>query len=290
MISLPSSVERLPQGLVREEERFVPRIVMTPQLQCVVSDVLNQWRHRDKFKGMEKYGIRPLDRLLFYGPPGNGKTMACYWIARELKVPMFRVVCNNLIGSCLGETTKAVSAVTEWLNTQREPAVCLWDEVEAIFIDRTRSNGQCDREIGTALTMFLQQLDRWKAPTLNVMATNLIEHLDAALISRIEMRIEFVGPTAEQSSAMLEYWAELLHDHGGPEWKTDIAESIAKLSERFIPKPVQIVTAQQPASLPTQEEPLRNFDNLSEPISSVTEHTTHIIDGTPPVGRATTNE
>ena len=69
------------------------------------------------------------------------------------------------------------------------------------------------------------------------------------------------------------------------------AESIAKLTERFIPKPAQVVTAQQqPPALPPLEETLRNFENLSEPISSVTEHTTHIIDGTPPVGRAKTNE
>ena len=69
------------------------------------------------------------------------------------------------------------------------------------------------------------------------------------------------------------------------------AESMSKLSERFIPKPqlVQIVTAQQPALEP-QEEPVRSFENLSEPISSVTEHTTHIIEGAPSVGRAKTNE
>jgi hypothetical protein len=69
------------------------------------------------------------------------------------------------------------------------------------------------------------------------------------------------------------------------------AESMSKLTERFIPKPqlVQVVTAQQPALEP-QDEPLRNFENLSEPISSVTEHTTHIIDGAPSVGRAKTNE
>ena len=68
------------------------------------------------------------------------------------------------------------------------------------------------------------------------------------------------------------------------------AESMAKLTERFIPKPqpAQIVTAPQ-SPLPREEEPVRNFENLSEPISSVTDHTTHIIDGPPPA-RAKTNE
>ena len=69
------------------------------------------------------------------------------------------------------------------------------------------------------------------------------------------------------------------------------AESMSKLTERFIPKPqlVQIVTAQQTGVEP-QEETIRIFDNLSEPISSVTEHTTHIIEGAPSVGRVKTSE
>ncbi|HEV8486918.1 MAG TPA: zinc ribbon domain-containing protein [Blastocatellia bacterium] len=69
------------------------------------------------------------------------------------------------------------------------------------------------------------------------------------------------------------------------------AESMSRLTERFIPQPQQVpvVTAQQPA-LEAQQEPVRSFENLSEPISSVTEHTTHIIDGAPSVGRAKTNE
>jgi hypothetical protein len=69
------------------------------------------------------------------------------------------------------------------------------------------------------------------------------------------------------------------------------AESMAKLSERFIPRPqpVQVVTAPQPSVTREEEEPVRNFENLSQPISSVTEHTTNIIDGPPPA-RVKTNE
>ena len=227
MKSLPSKqTPTLPQGLTLEDDqRFAVRMVMTPELQTVMREVIHQWRHRDRFQPLEHYGIRPLDRLLFYGPPGNGKTMSCYWIARELKVPMYRVLCSQLRGSHLGETTRNVAGVVDFLGGLREPAVCLWDEVESIFVDRRVGSGECDREIAAALTVFMQAIDRWKAPTLLVMATNLVDNLDFALISRVEMRLEFGPPTPQQSAELLAYWAELLHEHGADEWAPAIADS-----------------------------------------------------------------
>ncbi|HWA99355.1 MAG TPA: ATP-binding protein [Pirellulales bacterium] len=210
---------QLPQGVTLDERPpFVPTMVMTPQLMSVVRDVVAQWQHRDKFAGLVQYGIRPLDRLLFYGPPGNGKTLACYWIAKQLGIPMYRVLCNQLRGSYLGETTRAVAAVMDHLNAVSDPAICLWDEIESIFVDRSVSSSSCDREIASALTLFLQGLDRWRAPVLVVMATNLVGQLDAALLSRIEMRLEFVGPDANQAEQLLNYWCELLAKFGADEW------------------------------------------------------------------------
>jgi ATP-dependent 26S proteasome regulatory subunit len=112
----------------------------------------------------------------------------------------------------------------DFLNALTRPALCLWDEVEAIFINRKRAGGECDREVAAALTIFMQALDRWKAPILLVMATNLPEQLDEALMSRVEMRVEFLGPNEEQCGQCIQYWSELLHDHGSAEWGPLILE------------------------------------------------------------------
>ena len=226
MKTLPNDKSILPIGLTVEDPPFVPRMVMTSELKTIVDEVVTQWSHLDAFDGLRKYGIRPLDRLLLCGPPGNGKTMACHWIARELQVPMYRVLCNQLHGQCLGQTTKAVAELVEYLNSRTEPALCLFDEVDAIFVNRKSSVGECDRELASALTVFMQELDRWKAPTLIVMATNLIEQLDFALLSRVEMQIEFLGPTADQAEQLIAYWAELLCDNGGDEWGPKMIEQV----------------------------------------------------------------
>jgi ATP-dependent 26S proteasome regulatory subunit len=225
MRTLPDKDSNLPTGLVLDERPpFVPRMVMTPQLLAVIKNVVLQWRHRDQFQALAKYGIRPLDRLLFYGPPGNGKTMACYWIAKELQIPMYRVICNQIRDSHLGGMTRNIAAIADFLNSHPQPAICLWDEVESIFIDRAANAGQCDREVSSALTVFLQALDRWQAPTLMVMATNLYAQLDPALLSRVEMKLQFDGPTGEQCEQLLEYWAELLCKQGSDEWAPVLRE------------------------------------------------------------------
>jgi ATP-dependent 26S proteasome regulatory subunit len=218
---------KLPPGITLEKPPFVPRLVMTDRLQTVVREVLHQWRNRQRFAGLRKYGIRPLDHLLFHGPPGNGKTMACYWIARELDIPIYRVLCNQLLGSYLGQTTNAVSDVLSYLNALPAPALCLWDEVESIFVDRARASGGGGQELSTATTMYLQALDRWQAPVLNVMATNLPNRVDPALRSRVELTLEFPGPNPEQCREMLNYWAELLDAHGGSAWGPKLAERVA---------------------------------------------------------------
>jgi ATP-dependent 26S proteasome regulatory subunit len=210
---------KLPPGLVLEKSpAFVPRMVMTPELHTVVREVILQWQHRKQFAGLLKFGIRPLDRLLFYGPPGNGKTMACQWMCQQLGVPLYRVQCERLVGAYLGETAKALARVTEHLSALTAPALCLFDEVESIFVDRAAADGQCDRERGSALTVFMQALDRWQAPTLIVMCTNLIQQVDRALLSRVEMKLEFQGPTPEQAREVVEYWCELLCEHGADDW------------------------------------------------------------------------
>jgi SpoVK/Ycf46/Vps4 family AAA+-type ATPase len=227
MTSLPEAKKpQLPNGVVLDKPTFVPRMVMTDELKVVAKDVINQWKNRDMFAGLIKYGIRPLDRLLFHGPPGNGKTMACFWIAQQLQIPVYRVLCNQMHLPYLGETENAVASVLDYFNARTEPALCLWDEAEAIFIDRAIAQSGGDRAIASATAIMLQGLDRWRSPVLMVMATNLPAKLDPALLSRVEARLLFPGPTPEQCRQMIEYWSELLHEHGSEEWAPVLADRI----------------------------------------------------------------
>lgn len=70
----------------------------------------------------------------------------------------------------------------------------------------------------SAMTVFWQRLDRWTTPQLFLMATNMIERLDPALVSRIDLRVEFGPPTQQQALDVLAYWREVLHEYGSQQW------------------------------------------------------------------------
>lgn len=219
MKELPTNRDaRLPDGLTLEKPaRNLASLATTQALIDLRRLVLAQWKHADIFSELARYGIRPVDRLLFFGPPGNGKTMASQWLAKEIDVPLYRVRCETLVNAYMGQTAANIGAVMEWLEKQSQ-CVVLLDEVETLFSARTEMGGKIGREFNSAMSVFWQYLDRWESPTLFVLATNLRDRLDPALLSRIDVQMEFGPPTPDQASAVAQYWAEVLHEYGGNEW------------------------------------------------------------------------
>lgn len=219
---------KLPIGLSEEKPAAnLASLTVTESLRGLSNTVLRQWKQLDRFRPVAKYGITPINRLLFFGPPGNGKTVACQWIANNIGVKLYRVRSDQLVKSHLGETTGNVGQLMQWL--ARQPAcVVLFDEVESLFPAREHGTDACTRELSNALTVFWQHLDRWSSPQLFVLATNLIDRLDPALVSRIELQLEFGPPTEEQARLVIRYWAEVFHAHQAEQWS---AELLARLDQ-----------------------------------------------------------
>lgn len=249
MQALPSS-KSLPPGLsVEKPARNLAALATTGPLLELTSVVLKQWSQSAAFSALEKYGITPINRALFYGPPGNGKTMASQWLAQQLGVPLFRVRCETLIGSLLGQTANTISELMRWLE-DAGPCVVLLDEVEQILPQRKAMTSNCGREVAAAMTVFWQYLDRWEAETLFILATNLPDALDPALLSRIELKLEFGPPTAEQAANVLAYWQEVLHEYGSDRWGPALGKRKRWESFRELFQAVQHAVREHVASRP----------------------------------------
>ncbi len=209
---MPSSVskEKLSAGLAG--------LAITDELHQLGNVVVDQWTKRKRLEPLAKYGINPIQKVLLYGPPGNGKTTACHWLASKIGVDLYLVRSDALVGAWMGTTANNVRETTDWL-TRQPAAVVLFDEVESLFPSRSDSNGSLGREISSAMTTFWQILDRWTGPHLFCFATNMPGKLDDALISRFELRMEFGPPTADQVAAVTEYW---------PRFSTTISQSVGR--------------------------------------------------------------
>ncbi|PIT15898.1 AAA family ATPase [Snodgrassella alvi] len=135
-----------------------------------------------------------INRFLFEGSPGTGKTEAAKHVARLLDRSLFYVNFDNLVDSKLGQTNKNIVTVFSEINTipYPEKTVILFDEIDVIALDRINSNDV--REMGRVTSAILREFDR--LADLNneiviIATTNLYKNLDRALSRRFDAVINF---------------------------------------------------------------------------------------------------
>ena len=139
-----------------------------------------------------------INKFLFQGVPGTGKTEAVKQLARILNRDLLMVDFSAIVDSKLGQTQKNLAALFKEINSFVQPknVIVLFDEIDAIALDRTNSNDL--REMGRATTAILKGLDRMKEDVVLIATTNLFEHFDKALIRRFDLVIDFNRYTKEE--------------------------------------------------------------------------------------------
>ena len=150
-----------------------------------------------------------INKFLFEGLPGSGKTEAAKHIARLLDRTLFCVDFDNLIDSKLWQTNKNISSVFNEINLlpHSNRVVILFDEIDVIALDRINSNDV--REMGRVTSTILRELDRLtdlNKEIVIIATTNLFSNFDKALIRRFDAVINFNRYTKEDLIEVAEYY------------------------------------------------------------------------------------
>ena len=132
-----------------------------------------------------------INKFLFQGSPGTGKTEAVKQLSRILNRDLYMVDFAAVIDSKLGQTQKNISSLFKEINNFVHPenVIILFDEIDAIALDRTNTNDL--REMGRATSSMLKGMDYMDERVVLVATTNLYEHFDKALIRRFDSVIDF---------------------------------------------------------------------------------------------------
>ena len=119
-----------------------------------------------------------INKFLFQGAPGTGKTEAVKQLARILNRDIYMVDFTAIIDSKLGQTQKNISSLFKEINnfTHLEKLIILFDEIDAIALDRTNANDL--REMGRVTSSMLKGMDYMDERVILVATTNLYEHFD----------------------------------------------------------------------------------------------------------------
>lgn len=132
-----------------------------------------------------------INKFLFQGAPGTGKTEAVKQLARVLNRDIYMIDFSAIIDSKLGQTQKNISSLFKEINNfvRPEKVIILFDELDALALDRTNTNDL--REMGRATSSMLKGMDYIDDRIVLIATTNLFSHFDKALIRRFDSIIDF---------------------------------------------------------------------------------------------------
>lgn len=131
-----------------------------------------------------------MNKFLFQGSPGTGKTESAYQIARLLNRDILSVDFEQLIDSRLGETGKNVARLFDEINhLPYGNVLVVFDEIDSLVMNRI--NGNDLREMGRVTSVFLRELDDLNENVVLIATTNLFDEFDKALIRRFDATISF---------------------------------------------------------------------------------------------------
>lgn len=213
----------LPFGHRIRPRRGLDRLVLPPMklrsLQSVIdrvereSLVLGEW-------GLETGSSAGGVRGLFAGPPGTGKTLAAEAIASHLGRDLYVVDIGSVMSKYIGETEKMLAQV---FSEAAKANVCLFfDEADALFGKRGEQKDAHDRYANVEVAYLLGAIDAY--PDLVILATNLPDNVDEALMRRLDVVVEFSMP---DPASRLRIWRSALA--GAPYDETHVAA----VAERF---------------------------------------------------------
>lgn len=174
-------------------------LVLADTTQCAVNRVLSEHRNA---QALSERSLRPASRLLFWGPPGCGKTACAGAIALALGVPLYVVRLDAVIGGYMGETAGHLRKVFELAGNCR--SVVFFDEADALISRRVSNSTGVDREMGRAVNSLLLMFEEARMfPSILVCATNRQDMIDPAMWRRFDEVMEFQPPTGVQAAALL---------------------------------------------------------------------------------------
>ncbi|EDR22201.1 hypothetical protein, conserved [Entamoeba dispar SAW760] len=142
--------------------------------------------------------------ILFFGPPGTGKTMLAKAVAKESKANFINASLSSLESKWFGEAEKFVKALFS-LAAKLSPCVIFIDEVDALLGKRTSQNE--NETLRKMKNEFMTLWDGLKSQNLEQIivlgATNRPFDLDDAILRRFSRRILVDLPTKEDRENIL---------------------------------------------------------------------------------------
>lgn len=153
-----------------------------------ITQFIKEFNYRDRLKSV---GLKPKNKLLFYGATGCGKTMLAKALAVYLGYTMLMVNISRL------STDTALQNLRRVFNlaSSEEGYLIFLDECDNIAFTRESNKGKLDEL--KVIEFLFQLIDKMNPDTILVCATNLSSKLDSAFKRRFNDLLQFQNPKGD---------------------------------------------------------------------------------------------
>lgn len=140
--------------------------------------------------------------VLFYGPPGCGKTMLAKAVAAESSAIFINIRMSTIMDKWFGESNKLVAAIFS-LAQKLQPCIIFIDEIDSFLRERQSSDHEVTANLKTEfMTMWDGLTSSGRVMVLG--ATNRPNDIDDAILRRMPKRFPVPMPNKEQRRRILE--------------------------------------------------------------------------------------
>ncbi|KKN46424.1 hypothetical protein LCGC14_0673010 [marine sediment metagenome] len=132
-------------------------------------------------KLFEKAGIRPLNGILLFGPPGCGKTLLAKAIANESMSNFIAIKGPEIFSKWVGESERAVREIFRKAR-QAAPSIIYFDEIDAITAGRGMNEGT--HTFASIVNQILVEMDgiENRKGVITIASTNRPDIVDPAFL------------------------------------------------------------------------------------------------------------
>lgn len=150
----------------------------------------------------------PYRHLMLYGPPGTGKTLFARTLSRQSGLD-YAIMSGGDVGPLGKDAVHELNKLFAWANSSRKGLILFIDEADAFLrMGRGSEAGSMSEEARNVLSAFLHHTGTESDKFVVVLATNIRDILDRAVLDRIDEGFEFPLPSAKERVRMLEMFME----------------------------------------------------------------------------------
>ncbi len=158
-------------------------------------------------KLFEKAGIRPLNGIILFGPPGCGKTLLAKAVASESQCNFITVKGPEILSKWVGESQKSIREIFR-KGRQASPSIIYFDEIDAITAVRMSYEGTGSGVTSSIVNQILVEMDGLedRKGVIVIASTNRPDLVDSALLrpGRFDRLLYVMAPDLESRKKILE--------------------------------------------------------------------------------------